>query len=142
MRWHTFKSETLTYFVEKKVEGHYKERASASSTQTQELIVQGGFGDESMTMDVDTTLLQPQGPANAGTNLPKILTCLSRRSEKITETQDELAEHKKVLMAKGKLTTTVDRMDAKLTEMFNNLETKSAQVEDLHMSGVVEGYDS
>ena len=51
-----------------------------------------------------------EGPANAGTNLPKILACLSRRSEKITETQDELAEHRKVLLGKGKLTTTVDRI--------------------------------
>ncbi|CAE7204089.1 unnamed protein product [Symbiodinium microadriaticum] len=136
MRWHTFKSDTLTYFVEKKVEGEMSNPARMSNWDSEEI------QKEAVKVLKKLGFPSSEGPANAGTNLPKILACLSRRSEKITETQDELAEHRKVLLGKGKLTTTVDRMDAKLTEMFNNLETKSAQVEDLHMSGVVEGYDS
>ncbi|CAE7921070.1 unnamed protein product, partial [Symbiodinium necroappetens] len=165
MRWHTFKVDTPTYFVEKKIEGHYKERATASSKQSQELEVWGGPGDSGMSMNVDHVMLQPQGaadmnseenmkeaakvlkkmgfpnmetPANPGTSLPKILTCLDRRLAIISETQTELENHKKTLKEKGKLTTTLERMDAKLTELYNAIEQKSNEFEDLRMTGVVE----
>ncbi|CAE7945689.1 unnamed protein product, partial [Symbiodinium sp. KB8] len=145
MRWHTFKSETLTYFVEKK--GASERVLDADTGEMSNPARMANWDSEEIQKEAVKVLKKlgfpsTEGPASAGTNLPKILTCLSRRSDKITETQDELAEHKKTLEKKGKLTTTVDRMDAKLTEMFNTLETKSAQVEDLHMTGVVEGWES
>ncbi|CAE7624401.1 unnamed protein product, partial [Symbiodinium microadriaticum] len=160
MRWHTFKVDTPTYFVEKKIEGHYKERATASSKQSQELEVWGGPGDSGMSMNVDHVMLQPQGaadmnseenqkeaakvlkkmgfpsletPANPGTSLPKILSCLDRRLAIISETQTDLDNHKKTLKEKGKLTTTLERMDAKMTELYNAIEQKSNEFEDLRM---------